>query len=212
MNDRSGRQQRCDLVLVWIRDVPAELIVAHATDGFGTRGTRPRGIASDVRIDRFHAHRFTAVVHVRLKRCEKRGPGQPEIPIMPRDLSCRNIEVRGVSHVLRKRDVLWNYVFREHPKAKLNGNRSLFTARIKVKIEIDLRPGLDQTSGVRRKDVSVFPQRVFIKEETDRIGLWLDTTRQNAQQTVDAILSDLDASRVRLPCPAGRPPANGTAL
>src|SRR5262249_53515642 len=157
VNDRSGWQQRCDLVLVWIRDVPAELIVAHTTDGFGTRGTRPRGIASDVRIDRFHAHRLTAVVHVRLKGCEKRRPGQPEIPIMPRDLSCRNIEVRGVSHVLRKRDVLWNYVFREHPKAELDGNRSLFTARIKVKIEIDLRPSLDQTSGVRRKDVSVFP-------------------------------------------------------
>jgi chloramphenicol 3-O-phosphotransferase len=38
-----------------------------------------------------------------------------------------------------------------------------------------------------------------LREETDRIGLWLDTTGQSAEQTVDAILSDLDASRVRVP-------------
>ena len=40
---------------------------------------------------------------------------------------------------------------------------------------------------------------VVLREETDRIGLWLDTTRQSAEQTVVAILSDLDASRVRRP-------------
>ena len=49
---------------------------------------------------------------------------------------------------------------------------------------------------------SVAGLQAVLREETDRIGLWLDTTRQNAEQTVDAILSDLDASRVRLPCPA----------
>jgi predicted kinase len=37
-----------------------------------------------------------------------------------------------------------------------------------------------------------------LREETERIGLWLDTTGQSPEQTVDAILSDLDASRVRL--------------
>jgi len=40
-----------------------------------------------------------------------------------------------------------------------------------------------------------------LREETDRIGLWLDTTGLSAEQTVEAILSDLDASRVRLPLP-----------
>jgi Cytidylate kinase len=40
--------------------------------------------------------------------------------------------------------------------------------------------------------------------ETDRIGLWLDTTGLSAEQTAEAILSDLDASRVRLPRPADR--------
>ena len=39
----------------------------------------------------------------------------------------------------------------------------------------------------------------MLRAETDRIGLWLDTTRQTAEQTVEAILADLDASRVRLP-------------
>lgn len=34
--------------------------------------------------------------------------------------------------------------------------------------------------------------------ETDRIGLWLDTSPQSAGQTVEAILGDLDASRVRV--------------
>ena len=34
--------------------------------------------------------------------------------------------------------------------------------------------------------------------ETDRIGLWLDMTGLSAEQTVAAILADLDASRVRV--------------
>jgi hypothetical protein len=44
---------------------------------------------------------------------------------------------------------------------------------------------------------SVGGLQVLLREETDRIGLWLDTTEHSAGQTVDAILSDLDASRVR---------------
>jgi hypothetical protein len=38
----------------------------------------------------------------------------------------------------------------------------------------------------------------LLREETERIGLWLDTTRLSAQQTVEAIMANLDASRVRL--------------
>jgi gluconate kinase len=48
---------------------------------------------------------------------------------------------------------------------------------------------------------SVGGLQALLREETDRIGLWLDTTRQSAEQTVEAILSDLGASRVRLPLP-----------
>jgi cytidylate kinase len=44
-------------------------------------------------------------------------------------------------------------------------------------------------------------EEALLQEETDRIGLWLDTTRQSAEQTVEAILADLDASRVRVPLP-----------
>jgi predicted kinase len=39
--------------------------------------------------------------------------------------------------------------------------------------------------------------QALLREETDRIGLWLDTTGQSPAQTVDSILSDLDASRIR---------------
>jgi chloramphenicol 3-O-phosphotransferase len=46
---------------------------------------------------------------------------------------------------------------------------------------------------------SVGQLQAVLREKTDRIGLWLDTTGQSAEQTVDAILSDLDASRVRMP-------------
>ncbi len=49
---------------------------------------------------------------------------------------------------------------------------------------------------------SVGGLQALLREETDRIGLWLDTTGQSAQETVQAILSDLDASRIRLPLPA----------
>jgi chloramphenicol 3-O-phosphotransferase len=48
---------------------------------------------------------------------------------------------------------------------------------------------------------SVGGLQAALREQTDRIGLWLDTTGQNAGQTVEAILSDLDASRVVLPLP-----------
>jgi hypothetical protein len=43
--------------------------------------------------------------------------------------------------------------------------------------------------------------QALLREETDRIGLWLDTTRHSAEQTVEAILTDLNASRVHLPLP-----------
>jgi gluconate kinase len=46
---------------------------------------------------------------------------------------------------------------------------------------------------------SVSGLQAILREQTDRIGLWLDTTGQTAEQTVEAILSDLDTSRVRLP-------------
>jgi predicted kinase len=39
---------------------------------------------------------------------------------------------------------------------------------------------------------------VLLHEETERIGLWLDSTRLSAEQTVAAITADLDASRVTL--------------
>jgi hypothetical protein len=42
----------------------------------------------------------------------------------------------------------------------------------------------------------------LLRQETDRIGLWLDTTGQSAEQTVEFIISNQDASRVRLPLPS----------
>ena len=48
---------------------------------------------------------------------------------------------------------------------------------------------------------SVGGLQAVLREETDRIGLWLDTTGQSAAETVESILSDLDTSRVRLPLP-----------
>jgi gluconate kinase len=49
--------------------------------------------------------------------------------------------------------------------------------------------------------LSVGELQALLRTETDRIGLWLDTSGQSAAQTVEAILRDLDASRVRLPRP-----------
>jgi predicted kinase len=43
--------------------------------------------------------------------------------------------------------------------------------------------------------------QALLRQETDRMGLWIDTTWQSAEQTVAAILRDLDASRVRLAQP-----------
>jgi len=49
---------------------------------------------------------------------------------------------------------------------------------------------------------SVGGLQALLREQTDRIGLWLDTTGHSAEQTVDVILSDLHASHVRLQLPA----------
>jgi chloramphenicol 3-O-phosphotransferase len=43
---------------------------------------------------------------------------------------------------------------------------------------------------------SVGELQALLREETERIGLWLDSTWLSAEQTVEAILADLDASRV----------------
>jgi predicted kinase len=48
---------------------------------------------------------------------------------------------------------------------------------------------------------SVSGLQSVLRQETDRIGLWLDTTGQGPEQTVEAILADLDASRLLLPLP-----------
>jgi hypothetical protein len=50
--------------------------------------------------------------------------------------------------------------------------------------------------------------QALLRTETDRIGLWLDSTLLSAEQTVETILTRLDASRVRLPCPVDWSQAN----
>ncbi|MFE7426642.1 hypothetical protein [Streptomyces sp. NPDC057545] len=35
-----------------------------------------------------------------------------------------------------------------------------------------------------------------LREETPRVGLWLDTTRQSVDQTVDAVLDGLERARM----------------
>jgi predicted kinase len=47
--------------------------------------------------------------------------------------------------------------------------------------------------------------RDVLRLETDRLGLWLDSTGLSAEQTVDAILADLGASLVRLTRPSSPP-------
>lgn len=47
--------------------------------------------------------------------------------------------------------------------------------------------------------------QAVLRKETERIGLWIDSTRLSAQQTVEAIVADLDASRVSLDRPRGGP-------
>jgi predicted kinase len=45
---------------------------------------------------------------------------------------------------------------------------------------------------------SVGGLQAVLREETPRIGLWLDTTGQSAAQTVEAILAGREASRVQV--------------
>ena len=71
--------------------------------------------------------------------------------------------------MLRECDIFRDDAFRKNFEAELNCNRGFFAARIEVKIEIDFRTGLDQTPGVRRKDISVLAQCIFVEKQTNRI-------------------------------------------
>jgi predicted kinase len=73
----------------------------------------------------------------------------------------------------------------------LDPDAAAIEQRERERDRIDYRPGQWSVAGLQ----------AVLREETDRIGLWLDTTWHSAEQTVEAILSDLDASRVRLPLP-----------
>jgi predicted kinase len=48
---------------------------------------------------------------------------------------------------------------------------------------------------------SVAALQRILREETDRVGLWLDSTELTAEQTVDRILADRTASLVRMDRP-----------
>ncbi len=51
--------------------------------------------------------------------------------------------------------------------------------------------------------------RATLRTETERLGLWLDSTGLTAEQTVDRILADLGASLVELNQPRQRSPSPG---
>jgi chloramphenicol 3-O-phosphotransferase len=46
---------------------------------------------------------------------------------------------------------------------------------------------------------SVGDLQAVLREQTERIGLWLNTSGHTPEQTVEAILADLEGSHVRLP-------------
>jgi len=73
----------------------------------------------------------------------------------------------------------------------LDPDAAAIEQRERERDRIAYRPGRWPVTGLQ----------AVLREETGRIGLWLDTTGHSAEQTVQAILADLDASRVRLPLP-----------
>src|SRR5579863_4759345 len=84
VNDRPCGQQRSHILGVWIRDAPAELVIAHATERLGLRGSGTRRIRPHVRIDGLHALGLAARVEVRLKRRYQRRLLQTEVAIAAR--------------------------------------------------------------------------------------------------------------------------------
>src|SRR2546427_662441 len=99
---------------------------------------------------------------------------------MARNLIGWNIQIGRIPHMLRKRDILRHSAFRKDFETELNGDRCLFASRIEMQIEIDLRTGLDEPPGVRRKDVAVLAQRIFVEEQTNGIvfGIFNEIRRE----------------------------------
>ena len=92
MQDRTGWQERRDLVCIVVNDVPAE-IVPCATQGFN----RP------IRMNRFNTHPLATNVHVGLKRRDLRRFREHVITVAPDIVSTsRNVEgIETISNVAR---------------------------------------------------------------------------------------------------------------
>src|SRR5437667_9532721 len=110
---------------------------------------------------------------------------------MARNLIGRNIKIGRIPHVLCKRDIFRHGAFRKDLETELNRDGRLFTSRIEMQIEIDLRTGLDEPSGIRWKDIAVFAQGVFIEEQTD--GIVFRVFNKIGRE----MMNDLETARIR---------------
>src|SRR6516225_7771012 len=108
---------------------------------------------------------------MRLKRGHDRRFRQPEVAIRSHHFTRRDVELHVVAHVLRERDVLRNLALGEYLESNRDIDEGSLAARMQMKVEMDLRPGLDQPPRVLGKDVAVFPQRILVEEKSNRILL-----------------------------------------
>src|SRR4029077_12469412 len=145
-NDRSGGQQRSRLLRVGIGDAPAILVIAYATQRLGLGWAGARRGRPDVRVDRLHALGLAASMKVWLKRRNQRRLLQTEVPVAACNLARRNIEFGHLTHVLREYHVLGDNTFRIELEPDRDADRGLLTIRVQVKVEMNLRPRLDEAA------------------------------------------------------------------
>jgi len=107
------------------------------------------------------------------------------------NLASRNIQLRGISHVLCESHILGDGAFRENLETKLHADRRFLALGVEMQVEVYFRSSPDQPSGVGREDVAILAQGIFVEEQANRIFFGI------LHEVRCEVVHDLEAPSVR---------------
>src|SRR5580765_118508 len=175
MEDGPRRQERRRVVRKRVRDLPVEVEAIDARQDLAPGCAAARvdrqgvWIVHDIRIDGLETLRLAAHVHVRLKCVDARGFREAIVPVGPRDLAGRNLDVVEVFGEDRDptADVFRHVAFRIKDDRDADTIRDDFSDRVVMKAEPEPRPCLEQASRALREDVAVLADDVLAEVADD---------------------------------------------
>ena len=152
VNDRAGRHERRDLVLVVVDRVPV-VVPVGAVDRLALHD-----VAGIARVDQLEALILAADVHVRLPGDDLARLGVQRVAVDARHRAGRDVERvvgvrRRVAVMRRVADVLRHVALRIEQEADLDLRVDLFADRVQVVREAQRAAGLQQDARILRVDL-----------------------------------------------------------